>query len=226
MRLDDQAWDLTTGSCFVFAPGSRPHGAQDPDRRLVVYGMHFNVVLREEGSVDTTASMPLPHGHVLRDLGFFATLAQRCDASFRRGDDLGALQSRLFLRAMILHLWEEITHPPPSAADLALDEIVRKIQMEPGKRWTLEELAQRAHLSRAQFVRRFSAVTGLSPTRFIIQARLERARQLIQETNMPLGQIATALGYEDVAFFSRQYKHYAGYAPNRLRLERAAPDES
>src|SRR3712207_1014065 len=43
MRLGGQAWELHAGSCFVFAPGSTPHGTQDPDRRLVVFGMHFDV---------------------------------------------------------------------------------------------------------------------------------------------------------------------------------------
>ena len=217
MRLDGEAWELSTGSCFVFTPGSRPHGTQDPDRRLVVFGMHFDMVNAQGQPMHATAGMLPPHGHVVRDTAFFATLAQRCDAGFRLGDEIGALQSRLFLQAMILHLWEEVLHPVPSAVDVALDEIVRAIQREPGTRWTVDELARRAHLSRAQFVRRFRAATGLSPARFMVQARLERARQLIQETNMPLGQIASALGYDDVYFFSRQYKHYAGYPPSALR---------
>lgn len=217
MRLDGQAWELSAGSCFVFTPGAQPHGTQDPDRRLVVFGMHFDVVDAHGQPLNATVGIFPVHGHMVRDTPFFATLAQRCDASFRRGDALGALQSRLLLQAMLLHLWEEILHPAPSTVDVALDEIIRAIQMEPGKRWTVDELAQRAYLSRAQFARRFRAVTGLSPARFIVQARLERARQLIQETSMPLGQIARVLGYEDVYFFSRQYKHYAGHAPSVLR---------
>ena len=57
----------------------------------------------------------------------------------------------------------------------------------------------------------------MSPRHFIVRARLERARQLVQETNMTLGQIAAALGYDDAAFFSRQYKAYAGHAPSSAR---------
>ncbi len=217
MRLDGQAWELSAGSCFVFPPGSQPHGTQDPDRRLVVFGMHFDVVDAHRQPMQDTVQMLPPHGHVVRDTAFFALLAQRCDASWRRGDEIGALQSRLFLQAMILHVWEEVLHPAPSTVDLALDEIIRAIQSEPGKRWTVEELARWAHLSRAHFVRRFREFTGLSPTRFMVQARVDRARQLIQETNMTLGQIAHALGYDDVYFFSRQYKQHAGHAPSTLR---------
>jgi transcriptional regulator GlxA family with amidase domain len=126
---------------------------------------------------------------------------------------------------MILHIWEEAYRPAPSPGDLALDELIRAIQMEPGRRWSVDELARRMHLSRAQFDRRFRAVTGLAPTRFMVQARLERARQLIQETNMTLGQIASALGYEDVYFFSRQYKRYMGSPPSTLRRRGAQADD-
>jgi AraC-like DNA-binding protein len=217
MRLGGRAWDLRPGSSFVFWPGAQPHGTQDPDRRLVVFGMHFDMLDAAGRRLAETAALLPPPGHLVRDGVFFATLAQRCDASFRRGDELGALQSRLYLQAMVLHLREEALHPAPSAVDLALDEIVRSIQRDPGRRWSVDELARRAHLSRAQFARRFRTATGLAPARFMIRARIERARQLIQETDMSLGQIALALGYDDVAFFSRQYRRHAGGPPSALR---------
>jgi len=217
MRLDGRAWDLRAGSSFVFQPDAQPHGTQNPDRRLVVFGMHFDLFDADRQRI-TEPGAPLPPlGHIVRDGAFFATLAQRCDAGFRRGDAFGALQSQLYLQAILLHLLDEALRPAPSAIDLALDEIVRSIQRDPGQRWSVDELARQAHLSRAQFARRFRAATGLAPARFMIQARLDRARQLIQETDMTLGQVALALGYDDVAFFSRQYRRYAGRPPSALR---------
>jgi len=217
MRLGDGEWELGPGSGFVFGPGSQPHGTQDPERRLVVFGMHFEIVDPLGRLVPDTGSMLPPPGHTVRDMALFATLAQRCDISWRRGDQLGQLQSALFLQAMVLHLWDEVLHPAPSAVDLALDDVMRAIQMEPGKRRTVDELAAQARLSRAQFVRRFRAASGLAPARFMVQARLERARQLIAETDMTLSQIAQVLGYDDVYFFSRQFKQYAGHPPSALR---------
>jgi transcriptional regulator GlxA family with amidase domain len=121
---------------------------------------------------------------------------------------------------MLLQLWEEAFHPAPSPADLVLDQVVQAIQAEPGRRWRVEELAEQVHLSRAQFARRFQALVGRSPVHFIIQTRLERARLLIEETDMSLGQIAEVLGYQDLAFFSRQYKRYIGQPPGAMRAAR------
>lgn len=216
-RLDERSWELQAGSCFVFPPGAAPHCTQEPDHRLVVFGMHFDLIDERGERIEQSAALLPPLGRTVRDAAFFATLAQRCDSSYRHDDAIGIVQSRLFLQAMLLHLWEETLHSAPSAVDLALDEIVRTIQREPGKRWSVDDLAQQAHLSRAQFVRRFRALVGRSPVHFMIQVRLERARQLLQETDMSLGQIADALGYDDVAFFSRQYKQYIGQPPSALR---------
>jgi AraC family transcriptional regulator of arabinose operon len=219
MRLDSQQWELRGGSCFIFAPGDQPYSTQDPHRRLVVFGMHFEVLDGEKQTLLECDQFYPARAHTIRDTAFIELLAQRCDASYRHNDDLGRMQSQVFLQAILLQIWQETLHAPPSLVDQVLGDIINDIRREPGNRWSVSELAQRAHLSHAQFVRRFRAMAGCSPVHFMIQARLERARQLILETDMSLGQIANALGYEDVYFFSRQYKQYTGIAPSSLRRQ-------
>jgi AraC family transcriptional regulator, arabinose operon regulatory protein len=114
-------------------------------------------------------------------------------------------------------LWEDATLPAPGPVDAALDELTRTIRHDPGRRWTVAELAGRTALSRAQFTRRFIAYTGMPPARFLIQARVDRARQLLTETDMSVTQVAVTLGYSDIGYFSRQYKRYAGHPPRHDR---------
>lgn len=224
MHVSGRTWTLESGSCFVFTPGAQPHGTQDPERRLVVFGMHFDILDTQGKQLLNVLPLP-PPGYVVRDTAFVTSLAQHCDASWRRGDASGRRQSALLLQALIGHVYDEAHHPIPSAADRALDEIVCLLQHDPRQRWTVDELAERAHLSRAQFVRRFRARVGFAPTHFAIQMRLERARALIEETNMSLTAIATALGYSDLFFFCRQFKQYLGYAPGTLRRRSSLQDD-
>jgi AraC family transcriptional regulator of arabinose operon len=77
------------------------------------------------------------------------------------------------------------------------------------------ELADRTALSRAQFTRRFIAYAGTPPARFVIRARVERAKQLLAETDMTVTQVAATLGYTEVAHFSRQFKRQGGHSPRR-----------
>lgn len=218
LTVGDREFELLPGACAVFAPGDAPIATHDPRRRLLVFGMHFEA---------TGAQVALPHRcHLVRDQAFLAALARRAEATHRHDDPLGRRLSLLCLEQILLLLWDEWTRPAPEPVDAALADLAHTVRQDPGRRWSVAELAGRAGLSRAQFTRRFIAHTGLSPTRFLIQARIDRAHQLLTETTMSVGQVASALGYPDVAYFSRQFTRQTGHSPRHARSPgpRAAPD--
>jgi AraC-like DNA-binding protein len=205
LELDGRRCDLQPGASVVFAPGDTPVARHDPNRRLLVFGMHFHA----EGPVSPPSRWAL-----VRDLGLLESLARRGDLAHRRGDPLGRHQVLLCLAQILCLIWEDALHLPSGPVDAALDDISSAIRQDPGRRWTITELAARASLSRAQFTRRFTAHTGMSPGRFAVHARIARATELLVETTMSVTQVAAALGYSDVAYFSRQYKWITGRSPS------------
>ena len=183
---------------MVFSPGGAPIASHDPCRRLLVFGMHF--VGDGVGSLQPSR---------VRDPALISGLAHRCETRYRRGDLEGA---QLALHDILLMLWEDAQQPSGSA-DTALEDIVEAIRQDASRRRRVVDLARQAALSRAQFTRRFIAATGMAPARFVIRARIERARQLLSETSLSVTQVASLLGYSDVAYFSRQYKRTTGHSP-------------
>lgn len=208
MRLEDLVIPITPGRCFVLQPGAKPVATQDPIQRLLVFAVHFEI--------DTVLSFPT-EGQIVRDNTFFVMLASHCANYFQKEGKVGLFQSHLLGQQMLLQLYDELLHPAKRPLDQNIHSLVQQIRQEPGQIPPVEELAQKFGLSPAQFTRRFRAATGLAPGQFIIRARLERARQLLRETDMSVGQIAQALGYSDIYFFSRQFKEYAGYSPTQIR---------
>lgn len=83
-----------------------------------------------------------------------------------------------------------------------------------------EELAREMGLGLSTLRRKFKAATGLSLHEAHMQNRLESARRLLGETNLPLKAIAAQLGYRDVYFFSNQFKQLAGVTPAAYRKSR------
>lgn len=80
------------------------------------------------------------------------------------------------------------------------------------------------------FKRRFRAATGLAPLAYVHALRLEEAKRLLESSDEPLGAVASAVGYEDPAFFARlfrrevqltpaQYRHKLGGLRRALRAE-------
>jgi transcriptional regulator GlxA family with amidase domain len=158
-----------------------------------------------------------PPGPVsVRDVGYFEDMGHRAEREYARNNALGKIQGTAWVRQMLLHLMTELTQPP-SVADAALEQILASIRQQPHKWRTVSELAARMHLSPSQFTRRFFAATEVSPRHFQIRARLERARQLLEETDMTLQHIAFALGYQDHFFCARQYKQWMGETPGATR---------
>jgi transcriptional regulator GlxA family with amidase domain len=69
---------------------------------------------------------------------------------------------------------------------------------------TLADLAGHAHLSVRTLTRRFRAGTGFSPLQWLLHQRLERARELLEATDLPLAQVARLSGLSTVDSLRRR----------------------
>jgi AraC-like DNA-binding protein len=83
--------------------------------------------------------------------------------------------------------------------------------------WTTEELAAAVHLSRSAFAERFSQLVGVPPISYLTDWRMQLAAARLRDTPRSVGQIATELGYESEATFTRAFKRATGVAPGRYR---------
>jgi transcriptional regulator GlxA family with amidase domain len=81
----------------------------------------------------------------------------------------------------------------------------------------LERLADRLHVSSRTLGRRFKGATGETPLAFLQNARIERAKRLLETTNVPFDQIAYRVGYEDVSSFRRLFMGASGISPGNYR---------
>ncbi len=212
LQMGTTRWELIPGRCFVVPPGAQPRAVQLPEQRLVVFAVHFL-----PGGSTSIPSDIVPGGLLVNNRTEFEAMARRAERFYERSDALGRLQSTLLVQQILLQLLEEATLPPRTHFDTLVEEMVAAIRKEPGHWWSVDDMAAQVHLSRSQFTRRFRNATGTAPNEFIIRARLERARQLIEETDMSLAQISNVLGYSDVFFFSRQFKQHWGRPPGEWR---------
>jgi len=82
---------------------------------------------------------------------------------------------------------------------------------------SLGMLAQLACLSEYHMARMFRASFGMPPSAWIAARRIERARELLKTTDLPLQQIVDACGYADLSHFSHRFRDSTGAAPSRFR---------
>ena len=87
----------------------------------------------------------------------------------------------------------------------------------------VDALAQRFGMSPRSFARRFKQATGEPPLAYLHGLRVEAAKRLLESPTRPLREVASAVGYEDVAFFRALFKRRTGAAPASWRRRFARP---
>ncbi|MEW6993020.1 helix-turn-helix domain-containing protein [Colwelliaceae bacterium MEBiC 14330] len=103
-----------------------------------------------------------------------------------------------------------------------IDELkipVQYIRKNFHKEISIEKLAQVAHLSISALERRFKKYLAKTPKQFIRQIRLENARRLLIETQLPIAQIAYQSGFSDHSYFSKHFKLMFAELPSQFRLQ-------
>lgn len=98
---------------------------------------------------------------------------------------------------------------------------MRFIEEHLAEKLTVEDLAKRAGMSESHYAHRFSSVVRVSPKRFVRQARLERARTLLMESGTRANEVASLVGFESPAHFTREFKRRFGVTPSHYLRARS-----
>lgn len=82
---------------------------------------------------------------------------------------------------------------------------------------SLQELAEMLNCSESALSRQIRRLTGETFTGLVQERRFERAKRLLEETMLPVSDIAAAVGYENFSYFYRCFRQRFGCSPNRYR---------
>lgn len=107
-------------------------------------------------------------------------------------------------------------------SDPRIGAALARLHREPGAPWTVAALAEIASISPSRFAARFREITGQSVMSYVTGWRMNFACRLLREGEPSLTRIATHVGYEDVAAFSRAFKASVGLSPANWRRDNAA----
>jgi transcriptional regulator of acetoin/glycerol metabolism len=91
------------------------------------------------------------------------------------------------------------------------------VQMHLNESIDLSMLAAVAGLSMHHFAREFKQSAGVTPHHYLIQMRIERAQQMLAETDVSLAEIAYAVGFSDQGHLARHFRGLLGTTPREFR---------
>jgi AraC-like DNA-binding protein len=104
-----------------------------------------------------------------------------------------------------------------AATDPQIGEAIASIHRAPQNPWTVEQLASLSGMSRSAFANGFTRLVGEPPLRYLSRWRMHKAIEMIRENRLTTAEIASRVGYESEAAFSKAFKKWNGRGPGAYR---------
>jgi AraC-like DNA-binding protein len=107
--------------------------------------------------------------------------------------------------------------PEEALVDGRIGMVLSRLHANPELRWTVQDLASSAVMSRSAFSDRFRSLVGEPPIRYLTEVRLARAARLFRSTDATIAEVARSVGYASEAALSRAFKVRFGESPSAFR---------
>lgn len=137
--------------------------------------------------------------------------------------ELGAEAANTIARRMVVAPQRDggqaqfIVSPLPEASSLSLAPVTDWMLENLTRELTVEQLAERAHMSPRTFARRFKADHGTTPAAWVARQRIIRAQRMLETTDLGIERIAEECGYGSAAVLRQNFTRALGTSPTAYR---------
>ncbi len=105
----------------------------------------------------------------------------------------------------------------PTTQHKEIEDIKKYIYSNYGSEIGVEQLAERVYLAPSYLSSLFKKETGQNLSKFIKAYRMEKAKEMLSETNMKIVNISDKVGYSNVSYFCQSFREYYGISPQKFR---------
>ncbi len=218
----------------MFINARQLHANYSPDRSECEYlcillhpmTLCVNPLFEQEYVAPLLANEQLAFVRLTEQVPWQREILEECRGIYR---DRQHPAAPLLIQAHFCRLWAVLfehadRHSPsaPESGDLTVvKEMVAFIQEHYRHRPGLEEIAAAGSVGQSKCCRLFRRYLNLSPNAYLTQCRLDHSRELLQNTDLSMSEIAEAVGYSGASYFSESFRRWYGMTPSEYK-ERAA----
>lgn len=221
LTVDGVHMELAAGSLFQIKPGVHMDFTSHREEPLCFYSIQYQGYMVDENEaclLPLKGTLPLPDHSVYQEA---EVIHRACRLMWedwngkRPGYEWRCKLAMLSLVNEIAAL-ESLKESDGSMRGV-IDRVVEYINANYMASMDRNALAAYANLSPGYFSTAFKAQTGDSPVQYINKVRIDRAKQLLRSTTLPIAEISSAVGFEDSFYFARQFSKATGFSPRDYR---------
>jgi AraC-like DNA-binding protein len=204
----------TAGPCLVlWAPGQAQWFGREDSAWTHSWAHLDGACLRRHA-----AASGLPRGEAIAPID--PALVDRCLSDIHHEAQAHAESDLVIIENLLHNLLRQVARSSRGARRAAPAEFLavrRHLEAAFAERIALADLAELAGCSVGHFCAGFKRWFGVSAIDYLITLRMQRARVLLGDRNLTVGEVARAVGYEDLHHFSKLYRKRHGQAPSAAR---------
>ena len=218
------------GDAFVVSPGNLHFmGSQtgNVDYFTFLFPLKY-IAFRTDDMLDDKLIEPLNSGHLMISPEIKDTVKEQCEqlagvyaAEIDESESkiTGQIKKKIILLQFIHELWKKgfIVENDTTGRNTVEKEMVSYIQQNYTGKILLREFGEQFHLSEKYISRYFKEHFHITLSQYVTYLRLEHAKQMLQETDISVTEVAMQSGYQNISYFIRSFKKTYGVSPLKYR---------
>ena len=171
---------------------------------------------------------PLNSGHLMISPEIKDTVKEQCEQLARvyaaeidksESKITSQIRKKIILLQFIHELWKKgfIVENDTTGRNTVEKEMVSYIQQNYMGKILLREFGEQFHLSEKYISRYFKEHFHITLSQYVTYLRLEHAKQMLQETDISVTEVAMQSGYQNISYFIRSFKKTYGVSPLKYR---------
>ena len=230
VSISGESYIGKTGEAFVVSPGNlHLMGSQSGtvDYYTFLFPLKY-ISFRTDDMLDEKLLEPLNSGHLMICPRVKDTAKELCDQLIEiymaKKDESESkiatqVRTKIILLQFILEMWKKgfVIENDTSGRNTVEKEMVSYIQQNFTGKISLREFGEQFHLSEKYISRYFKEHFHITLSQYVTYLRLEHAKQLLQDTDIPVTDVAMQSGYQNVSYFIRSFQKAYAVSPLKYR---------
>ena len=230
VSISGESYIGKTGEAFVVSPGNlHLMGSQSGtvDYYTFLFPLKY-ISFRTDDMLDEKLLEPLNSGHLMICPRVKDTAKELCEQLIEiyeaKNDESESkittqVRTKIILLQFILEMWKKgfVIENDTSGRNIVEKEMVSYIQQNFTGKISLREFGEQFHLSEKYISRYFKEHFHITLSQYVTYLRLEHAKQLLQDTDIPVTDVAMQSGYQNVSYFIRSFQKAYAVSPLKYR---------
>ena len=230
VSISGESYIGKAGEAFVVSPGNlHLMGSQSGtvDYYTFLFPLKY-ISFRTDDMLDEKLLEPLNSGHLMICPRVKDTAKELCEQLIEiyeaKNDESESkittqVRTKIILLQFILEMWKKgfVIENDTSGRNTVEKEMVSYIQQNFTGKISLREFGEQFHLSEKYISRYFKEHFHITLSQYVTYLRLEHAKQLLQDTDIPVTDVAMQSGYQNVSYFIRSFQKAYAVSPLKYR---------